>query len=394
MSPTLKNKTILQVLPSLETGGVEQTTLDITEALVKEGAIPLIASNGGKLVKNIKELGGIHISLPLHSKNPLTIIQNYISLKKIIHKYKVDLIHARSRAPAWSAYWAAKSTLIPFVTTYHGIYNGKGALKKFYNSIMTRGNRVIANSLYTAKHAWSTHHVSPSLLRIIHRGVDFSLFDPSLFTAEEKKTFKNKLGFTDSSRPLFLLPGRLTRWKGQELFIEALSYLPRDSFYALIAGNPQGRNQYVENLKKIIKKYHLEENVYLWTEPIPMPFLLSLGDCIISASTDAEAFGRVMAEAGAMEKPVIASSHGGALEIVIPNKTGFLFPNKNAPALAETIKHFLTLSPKNQHLLGQEGRKHILCSFSKENMCDKTLSIYKELLYDSSPDPSLLVRSF
>ena len=377
----LKGRTILQILPALETGGVETTTLEVGSALIKTGARAFVASSGGKMESNFLASGGTAFHLPLHRKTPWHLLKNTFSLVRLIKREKVDLVHARSRFPAWSAFWAARFCRVPFITTFHGTYNFKNKVKKFYNSIMTRGDIIIANSRFTAQHMEKIYHVGPQHIRIIPRGVDTDCFDPKNFNEETRQKQLISWGIDPSHNiPVLFLPGRLTSWKGQAIFLKALTYLSELHFVAVLAGDDQGRTYYKHTLEKFIQKEKLEKCVKIVGHCDNMPQALYAATCMISASTDPEAFGRVMIEALAMERPVIATEHGGALEIIEPGETGFLVPPSDSYALAKAIERLLLLTDFERHEMGKKGRTYIQKHYTTKLLQQATLGVYLDVL--------------
>ena len=332
----------------------------------------------------LRAAGAILIALPVASKNPFTILANAGRLRSIIGEYGVGLIHARSRAPAWSAYLAAKRADIPFVTTHHGTYNAKSGLKRFYNSAMVRGDAVIANSRWTAEHLKSVHSVRAKRVEIIPRGIDIRKFDPARIAADQIRSLRENWRAANGER-IVLLPGRLTRWKGQLIFIEALAglaragRLPRD-LRAVIAGDSQGRREYVEELAAAITAAGLDQQVILTEHLKDMAPALLAADIVVSASIEPEAFGRVPVEAGAMGRPVIATDHGGARETVRPGESGLLVPPGDAGALGEAIAALLALPAEKRDEMGMKGRAHVAAHFTVDTMCAKTLALYDDLI--------------
>ncbi|MBL4721338.1 MAG: glycosyltransferase family 4 protein, partial [Alphaproteobacteria bacterium] len=306
---------VLQVLPSLVTGGVERGSVDIAAALVAQGGRAIVVSSGGPMAHDVTRVGGEHITLPVHSKNPFVIRKNIGRLAKIVRSRNVDILHARSRAPAWSAYYAARKTGAGFVTTFHGTYNLGPPLKKFYNSIMTRGDKVIAISEHIARHILETYNCDPARIRVIHRGVDFDVFDPAQVSAERVIKLSSDWRLPDGV-PVIMLPGRLTRWKGQIVLIEALALLQRDDIRCIIVGSDQGRSRYVREMQARIEALNLSSVVHIVGDCRDMPAALMLSDVVVHASTDPEAFGRVIVEAQAMGRPVVAADHGAGREII------------------------------------------------------------------------------
>jgi glycosyltransferase involved in cell wall biosynthesis len=380
--------TILQVIPDLEAGGAERTTVDIAGAITAAGGVALVASQGGRLEGELEGMGGELIRLPVASKNPLTILSNAGKLEKIIRERKVSVIHARSRAPAWSAFFAARACKIPFVTTYHGAYKSGGWLKKQYNSVMAAGAIVIANSEFTGAEIAKAYKIEKKRIAIIPRGTDFSAFDRSKITLERVLEMKAKWGLAGYRGPIILLPGRLTRWKGQLVFIEALAQLKREGklgdAIAVLAGDAQGRDAYVEEVKLAIKNGELDNRVRIVGHIEDMPSAYAASSLVVSASTEPEAFGRIIVEASAMGLPVIATDHGGARETVITEPTdqitGWLTPPGDANALAGAIGAVLVLSPDERGALGARGSAYVKRRYSREAMCRATLQVYLRVI--------------
>ncbi len=387
MLPDLTGKTILQVAPELSAGGVERTVLEVTEALVQAGARALLASRGGRLEDAFRNLGGELFRIDAKARNPVTLRLNQSRLASIIRKEKVDLIHARSRAPAWSALWAARQSGIPFVTTYHGIYSGKTAPKVFYNSVMARGDLVIANSQWTAAHIQSVHGTSADRIVTIPRGVDLGVFDPARVADFRLTNMRERFGLRRAGELCLLLPGRLTDWKGQRVAIAAFALLPdapRQNARLVLAGDAQGRLDYVDTLKADIATAGLEERVLIAPHIDDMPAALMAADIILQPSTRPEAFGRVTAEASAMARPVIVADHGGARETVIDGVTGLRVAPGDADALAEAMQHLLQLAPEARAAMGAAGRAHVVQHFSTKGLQAATLTVYKRLIDQAS----------
>ncbi|WP_084397452.1 glycosyltransferase family 4 protein [Henriciella aquimarina] len=382
--PDLRGKTILQVIPELSAGGAERTTVEMAEAIREAGGWPLVASEGGRLVEELKTAGGLNVDMALSSKNPFRVRSNAGKLAKLIQAKSIDLIHARSRAPAWSAYWAAKKTGIPFVTTYHGAYSGVSGLKKVYNSIMARGDLVIANSEWTAAHVRSVHGIERERLITIPRGVDFEVFDPAVVSDERVRAVREswEIG-ADEKRLVLLLPGRLTEWKGQKVAINALASLSgaeRVKLLLVLAGDAQGRANYVAALEDRIVETGLGGSVRIVGHCEDMAAAYKAADIVLAPSTRPEAFGRVAAEASAMGKPVIVADHGGQKEIVIEGATGSRAEPGSAADLAASIRAILQLGPEGRAGMGEAGRQHVGERFSKRGLQAATLGVYKRLL--------------
>src|SRR5579885_539982 len=374
---------ILQVIPSLEAGGAERTTIEIAQALTQAGFLALVASQGGRLEGELAASGGELVRMPGNAKSPARIMANALALRERIRKRAVKLVHARSRAPAWSALFAARMARVPFVTTYHGIYNASHGFKRFYNSVMAKGDIVIANSQWTADHIRKEHKTDAARIAVIPRGVDLSRFDPHGVAPERVAALHASWGVPPGST-VVLLPGRLTRWKGQELLIEALTRLKQKGALsrvcAVLAGDAQGRAAYVRELQALATLRRLQDAISIPGHVSDMPAAYLAADIVVSASTDPEAFGRVAAEAGAMGRPVIATDHGGARETVVANTSGLLVPPGNADALATALGAMLALSPDERAAMGAKGRAHIAAHYSLESMCAATLAVYRKLL--------------
>lgn len=366
-------------MPSLITGGVERGALDVAASLVEAGCTSLIASSGGPMVHELERYRSRHFKLPVDAKTPWAIWKNIERLADLIRAENVDLVHARSRAPAWSAYYAARRTHRPFVTTFHGTYNFSGGLKHRYNAIMTKGDRVIAISDFIAGHIAEHYKIDPAIIRVIPRGIDEVQLDPARVTQERviQLATQWRLG---SDVPVITLPGRLTRWKGHTVLIDALAKLPHRDFLCLFVGSEGRRSEYRKELEAQVLERGLGGSVRIVGECRDMAAAYMLSDVVVSASTDPEAFGRVAAEASAMGRPVVATDHGGARETVKPGETGWLVPPGNADALAEAIQQALSLSEKQRVALGKRGRAYILSRFTKKRMCEATLAVYREVL--------------
>ena len=377
---------VLQVIPKLGYGGAETGCYDIAHYLAEKNHGSFIATSGGELLKFIRKKKVKLFRLPVHSKNPILIILNTILLSILILINNINIVHARSRAPAWSCYFACLITRRNFVTTFHGTYNFENDLKKFYNSIMLRSKLTIAGSNFIFNHInenYKEYLDKTKKLRVIFRGINIEYFDKkniSIFKQEKlKQDWKLLPGkFT------ILMPGRLTSWKGQEKFIEALNILIQDlnitNFQAIILGPDQGRKVYKKRLIDLVQRYRLNKNVTFVSHCKEMPLAYSLADVIVSASTHPEAFGRVSVEAQAMGKPIIASNIGGSKETILANKSGFLYNHDDPRELAKILNTVMELDPVSLQIMGNEGRKNITKKFDVESMCDSTLREYKKLL--------------
>ncbi len=372
--------TVLLVLPALDAGGVERSATDVSASVVAAGWRSLVASRGGAKEREIIRAGAEVATLPLASKNPFVIRANIDRLVALIEAENVDLVHARSRAPAWSAFYAAQRTGRPFVTTFHGTYNFTNFLKRKYNSIMARGDRVIANSEFIADHLRQNYGADDSLIRVVPRGIDFGQFDPAQASSERIIKLASQWRLPDGV-PVIMLPGRLTRWKGQTVVIDALAKLGRDDVRCLLVGDDQGREGYRAELEKRIKARGLDGIVHVVEHCNDMPAAYMLADVVISASLDPEAFGRVAVEAQAMGRPTIATDHGGAHETLVDGETGWLVAPGNARALAQALEAALAIDAAEREALAARAMTRVRARYSKEAMCAATLAVYRELLH-------------
>lgn len=365
---------VLQTVPELNAGGVERTTLEVAEALTQAGHRAHVASLGGRMEDDLTALGGQLHRFAVGSKNPLNLRENTRHLVKIIQDHDIDIIHARSRAPAWPSFYAARQTGIPFVTTYHGIYKAHNPLKRHYNSIMARGDAVIANSGYTKAHIIKEHGTDPARITAIPRGVDIAHFDPKRVKKRDATALRESWNIGREDK-IILLPGRLTRWKGQITAIQALAQLPKNCTLVLL-GDAQGRDAYVQELWRTIHYHELADRVRIQAHTQDMPMALACADCVLSASIEPEAFGRVAAEAQAMQRPVVATAHGGALETVIEGQTGYLVPPEEISAMARAIEACLNWRAYD----GAAARQRINAQFSKTALQKATLKVYGDVL--------------
>lgn len=379
----LKSPVILQVIPSLAAGGAERTAVEMAEAIKRGGGVALVASEGGRLEDELARAGGEHIPFPAATKNPLRILANAARLERIIKERSVSLVHARSRAPAWSARIAAARAGVPFVTTYHGVYNQKGAVKGFYNSVMASGARVIANSHFTAGIVRTRHKTPVERLVVIHRGVDLKRFDPDKVNAEQIAALRTQWQVEPADR-IVLVPARLTRWKGQSVVIDAAARLMRttalrDTVF-IIAGDPQGRAAYVQELERRIATQSLQRHVRIVGHCADMPAAFAAARLTVVASIEPEAFGRVSVEAQAMGCPVIVSTAGALPETVAAGETGWLVPAGDDAALAARLDESLSLPDSRLAALRAAAIRHARAQFSIEHMQERTLAVYDELL--------------
>ena len=369
---------VLQVLPALGQGGAERGCVDVAVALAAAGGTALVASRGGALERELARAGAVHIPLPLDSKNPLVMRANIGRLVALIERYDVDIVHARSRAPAWSAFAAARRTGRAFLTTFHGTYNERGYLKHLYNSVMAKGDLVIAISQHIAELIIARYKIDPARVRLIPRGIDLDFFDPTNVSPPRLVQLMQAWRLVDGM-PVVMLPGRLTRWKGQSVLIEALARLGRKDIRCVLVGSDERRGGYRHELEELIMARGLGGVVHIVDHVRDMPAAYMLADVVVSASTDPEAFGRVVVEAQAMGRPVIATDHGGARETLLEGETGWLIPPGDAAALAEALGDALELDTAAREQLAAAAIVHARANFSKDTMCARTLAVYDEL---------------
>lgn len=373
--------TILQVLPRLESGGVERGTIEITDGITKAGWKAIVASEGGPLIPNITYAGGEHITLPLASKSPFTIHRNSKRIGHLVRQKNISLIHARSRAPAWSAYLACRDIGLPFVTTFHGIYGLEGFMKQRYNSVMAKGDRIIAVSQFVYDHIMKEYGVEPTRIRLIHRGVDLKAFNPDKVIADRLIAITKAWRLPEEEAlPIIFCPGRISRIKGQNVLIEALAKLPHRNFLCIIAGKDEGHEDYRGELEQMIRESGLEGNVRIADSTQYMNEAYTLSDMVIIPSIKPEAFGRTAIEAQAMGKLVIATDHGGVRETILNNETGYLVPPGDAESLSGAIAYALERDEDMKRAMGEFAKTHVKKHFSAEIMKRKTLDVYRELL--------------
>ena len=370
---------VMQVLPALDIGGVERGTIDVAAATAAAGWRSLVVSSGGGLVPELARAGAVHLTLPVASKNPAVILGNAARLTALIRAHDVALVHARSRAPAWSARLAARRCRLPFVTTFHGAYDTGTPFKHWYGRVMVGGERTIAISDFIAEHIRRTFGTDPSRIVTIPRGIDPERFDPDR-VPRERATRLAAAWRLPGDAAIVMLPGRLTRLKGQLVLIDALARLARDDVYGLLVGTDQGRTRYRAELEARIRKADLTGRVRIMDDMPDMPAAYMLADVVVSASTVPEAFGRVAVEGQAMGRPVIATDHGGARETVIPGRTGWLVPPADPEALTRALSEALALDRDARERMARAARAHVVGNFTVERMCAQTLALYREVL--------------
>ena len=377
---------VLQVIPKLGYGGAETGCYDIAHYLAEKNCKSYIITSGGPLLKFIKKNKVKVFRLPVQSKNPILILLNTILISLIIIFLRIDIVHARSRAPAWSCFLSCIITRTKFVTTFHGIYNFSNNIKKFYNSVMLRSNLIIAGSNYVFNHIHKNYDNlinNKKRLLVIFRGINTEYFDNSNITNEKVQKFCSFLNL-NSKKFKILLPGRLTRWKGQEMFIESLNLLKskhnKENFQVIILGSHQGRKVYFKKLISMVEQYKLKQDVFFLEHYKEMPVVYYISDIVVSSSIEPEAFGRISVEAQSMRRPILASDHGGSKETIIEGKSGFLFKNNNPESLAENLNKLMETDKDKLQSIGNEGRKNVLRKFDVEKMCYSTFLEYKKLI--------------
>ena len=377
---------VLQVIPRLGYGGAETGCYDLAHYLHEQDCKSYIVTSGGELIKYIDKKKVKLIKLPVQSKNPLIIIINSIALTLLILFLNISIVHARSRAPAWSCYLATKITRRKFVTTFHGTYNFKNSIKKFYNSIMVKSDVLIAGSNFIFSHISENYQKflnSKKKFLVIFRGINTEYFDSDAIKKKDIDKLKATWKIEDNKK-IILLPGRLTAWKGQEMFIEAINLFkqsnPQLDFVAVILGDDQGRTVFRKKLERLVEQFNLTQNIKFVDNCNVMPVAYYISDVIVSSSIEPEAFGRVSVEAQAMKKPIIASNIGGSKETVIDNKTGLLFESGNPKSLCDKLNEIIKLDTLTLDLMGREGRKNVINRFNIEKMCLNTYSEYKKLV--------------
>ena len=377
---------VLQVIPRLGYGGAETGCYDLAHYLPENNCSSFIVTSGGELIKFIDKRKVKLIRLPVHSKNPLLMFLNSIILIFIIMIYNISIVHARSRAPAWSCLFATKITGRKFVTTFHGTYNFRSSIKKFYNSIMLKSDLIIAGSNFIFSHIkdnYSKYLSHNKKFLVIFRGINTEYFDPTTTLENDENKLLKNWGL-NRGKKIILMPGRLTSWKGQELFIESINLVNKElgyeAFYGIILGSEQGRKVYKKKLERLVEQYRLNNQVKFIENCKNMPLAYKVSDIVVSASIEPEAFGRVAVEAQCMKKPIIASNIGGSNETIVKDNTGIFFESGNAQSLSSKIIEILQLDETTLKSMGNEGRKNVIKKFNIEKMCSTTLTEYKKLI--------------
>jgi glycosyltransferase involved in cell wall biosynthesis len=378
---------VLQVIPRLGFGGAETGCYDLAHFLAEQECKSFLVTSGGELLKYVRRDKVKVIRLPVQSKNPVIIFFNSIVIFFILLIYSIDIVHARSRAPAWSCLWACFFARKKFVTTFHGTYNFSSKLKLFYNSVMVRSKLIIGGSNFIFNHINVNYqkylnHKKKKLM-VIFRGINLEYFNTNNIPEEKLNILASNLKI-DKKNFIILLPGRLTKWKGQEIFIESLSLLVEkyniENFHAVILGSDQGRDLYSKKLLLLVERYRLGKKITFIENCKEMPLAYKLSDLVISSSIEPEAFGRIAVEAQAMNKPIIASDIGGSRETVLNNKSGLLYKYNDGNELAKIINKIMAMNKKSLRIMGEQGRKNVEKKFNVDQMCQSTFTEYKKLL--------------
>ncbi len=380
MSENKKSPVIIQVLPALNQGGVERGTIEIAEALQREGIKNYVISSGGKMVSELLRLGVTHISLPVNTKNPITMLINSYRMQKIFKETGASLVHVRSRAPAWSVKWAADRMKLPFVATFHGRYGLKPEVfKKPYNRVMTKGKYVVAVSAFIQNHLMKEYNIPDQKIRLIPRGADINRFNMNTISVGALQDFAKEYDIP-TDKPVITLVGRLSRIKGHDVVLDAINQMKQKEVTLLLVGG-NAKAGYDEEVKKKIAALPSETMVKVFAVPgDKMPLVYALSDICVQPTLVPESFGRGIAEAQAMGKVVIASNHGGACELISNNRTGFLTPVGDANVLASVLDMVLSMTPAERQAIGMAAQESVRSNFSIQKMCDRTIALYKEIL--------------
>lgn len=361
------------------TGGAEQGCIDVAKGIVTAGGTAIVVSNGGSRVHELARFGVVHIDLPVHTKNPLKILKNSKRLRRIIKKHNVNVVHARSRAPAWSAYMACKKAHIPFITTFHAPYKISNKWKLKYNSVMAKSDLMIAVSQMVAHYIVKNYEVDKNKIRLIPRGIGLDKFHPTAVTPMRMVELSSNWRIPDGAN-VVMLPGRITRLKGHHVLIDAMAKLNKPDVFCLLIGPDQGRTEYRQELEKAIADKGLDGRVRLVDRCDDMPSAYMLASVVVCASTEPEGFGRIPIEAMAMGRPIIGTNHGGVRETIIHGETGWLVPPNDADALAKEINNVLEMDKNERALYATRAMAHVAENYTRETMVGRTLSVYKEVL--------------
>ncbi len=372
---------VMQIIPELGPGGAEQGCIDVANGLIQAGSYSIVVSHGGARVHELERGGSTHINLPVHSKNPLVMWRNIGRIKRLIQKHNVNIVHVRSRAPAWSAWKACLKTKAEYMTTCHAPYNISGEAKRFYNSAIAKGARVIAISNFVAQYLVDNYEISKRNIRLIHRGISLEKFHPANVRPAQIIKVTKEWRLPDGAR-IIMLPGRITRWKGHHVLIDAMAKINQPDLFCVLIGSDQGRSEYRAELEESIQAKNLGGQIRIIDHCDDMPAAYMLSTVVVSASTDPEGFGRIPIEAQAMGRPIIGTDHGGAQETIIRNETGWLIPPNDSEALAKAIQQALSLTDEQHYNLAANAMEHVAYNFTKEKMVDDTLNVYAELLQD------------
>lgn len=379
-----KNLTVLQVIPDLGAGGAERSAVEVAAAVVEAGGRALVATTGGRLVNELEAVGGAFVAMPVNTKNPLLAIVNGWRLAVLARREGVDLLHVRSRAPAFSVWLASFLTGIPWIATYHGIYKAKSPIKRWYNAVMTRGRLTIANSAFTREHLLKEHRLDPGKVVTINRGVDLERFDVGKVAPERVDALRKSWGVAkNDSRVKILLAGRLTRIKGQLPLVQAAARLAaegRRDFLVLLVGDDQGRSAYRAEVEAAVRSAKLEEAVKVLGHCSDMPAAYLVADIVAVPSVVPESFGRTAVEPQAMGRPVIASDLGGMIETVVPGQTGWRARADDVEAWARTLAAALDAGPKRRAAMGKAGQARVRSLYSARAMTDATLAAYARVV--------------
>ena len=378
---------VLQVIPKLGFGGAETGCYDLAHYLAEQNCKSFLITSGGQLLKYVRKEKVKIIRLPVHSKNPIIIFLNFIIIFFILWVYKIDIVHARSRAPAWSCLWACFFSRKKFVTTFHGTYNFSSNIKQFYNSVMVRSKLIIGGSNFIFSHISKNYqkylNLKKQKLMVIFRGINLEFFSEKNISDKKLNTLMSNWKINKKNF-IILLPGRLTKWKGQEIFIEALNLLlevhSNENFHAIVLGSDQGREVYYKKLLLLVERYRIGKKITFIENCQEMPLAYKLSDLVVSSSIEPEAFGRVAVEAQAMNRPIVASDIGGSRETVLNGKSGLLYKYNDPKELAKAINKIMKMDKQSRSLMGELGRRNVEKKYNVDQMCQTTFTEYKKLL--------------
>ena len=378
---------VLQVIPKLGFGGAETGCYDLAHYLAEQNCKSFLITSGGQLLKYVRKEKVKIIRLPVHSKNPIIIFLNFIIIFFILWVYKIDIVHARSRAPAWSCLWACFFSRKKFVTTFHGTYNFSSNIKQFYNSVMVRSKLIIGGSNFIFSHISKNYqkylNLKKQKLMVIFRGINLEFFSEKNISDKKLNTLMSNWKINKKNF-IILLPGRLTKWKGQEIFIKALNLLleahSNENFHAIVLGSDQGREVYYKKLLLLVERYRIGKKITFIENCQEMPLAYKLSDLVVSSSIEPEAFGRVAVEAQAMNRPIVASDIGGSRETVLNGKSGLLYKYNDPKELAKAINKIMKMDKQSRSLMGELGRRNVEKKYNVDQMCQTTFTEYKKLL--------------